>query len=198
MANEPRRSSRISQPKEPPRRAFASAPVQTQEELLEAAYRRGLEEGERQGRRAAEAEAADRLDEVRGSLAQALEGLAEAHREMLREGRDAMVRLALEAAGKMLRRAVEQEEPLAARALEEALEALPTHGNFSVRVHPDDLESIRESLGEQIDEREIRLEKDGTISRGGCTVVAPAEAGAGSLDATIETAEASVREAALE
>lgn len=198
MANDPRRGSRLVQPDNPLRRAFATAALESTEDLIEAAYRKGLAEGETRGRQAAEAEAADRLDEVRQNLAEAIDRLAAGRQEMLREGRDTMVALALEAAGKMLRRAVEQDEPLAARALEEVLAALPTNREFAVRVHPEDLDSIREALGERIAERKIRLEQDRSISRGGCIVDASADAGAGTIDATFETAEQSIREAAIE
>lgn len=175
------------------RRAFgaggAGAPDPAEE-----AYRRGRAEGEAAGREAERAELRAELDRTRAALADGLRRLSETHQKMLHEGRDAMIDLALAAASRMLRRAVEAGEPVAARALEEMLEALPSAPEMEARVHPDDLESVRAGLAEAIEAQQLRLRGDAQIARGGCLL----QTRHGSIDATIATAESAVREAAEE
>lgn len=175
------------------RRAFGAGGTDAPDPLEEA-YRRGLAEGEAAGRELAESHLREELDRARIALAEGLRRLSEAHQQMLREGRDAMIDLALTAASRMLRRAVDAGEPLAARALTEILETLPAAPDMEAHVHPQDLETVREALAAQIEAQQIRLRADTAVARGGCLL----HTARGSVDATVETAEAGIRDAAVE
>jgi len=92
----------------------------------------------------------------------------------------------------MLRDKIDGGDPVASRALEEALSALPESGPVRARLHPDDIESVRRDLTREIDDGRVVLTADDTISRGGCIV----NSDAGTIDATVETAIAMVAETA--
>ena len=103
-----------------------------------------------------------------------------------------MLELALSAASRMLRDKIDQDDPIASRALQEAIAALPENGPIAARLHPEDIESVRRDLAREIDSGRIVLTADETLSRGGCIVTSDA----GTIDATVETAITLAAEAA--
>lgn len=169
--------------------AFREAPPaadQRQEELAralelarEAGYRRAQEELEAERRAFA------------ARVAETLAGLAELDRT-LRAERDARVReVVLEAASRIARARVEAGDPVAARALDEALAALPAAGGLRVRLHPDDVAAAAAARQAEIERGRIELVADAALTRGGCVV----ESRVGTIDATVETALAAVEQA---
>jgi flagellar assembly protein FliH len=159
---------------------------------LEAALERGREEGRAEGERRA-AEAFERkLEECRDKVSGALKELGELQGNLAREYKSLLVELALEAASRIAREKIEEGDPVAARALEQALKALPSEKTIQARLHPDDIESVRRDLADLITRRKVDLRPDESVSRGGCVV----ESGSGRIDATLETATEKVRGAA--
>lgn len=172
-------------------RAFSPAaddPAEDHARALQEAHARGLEEGRAAGRGEVEEvhrRAAERmLSELQRSLAM----LSTLERRRTRDHLEQMKTLALEAASKMLRRRIEADDPVAARALEEAVELLPQETSLEVRLHPDDVEIVRRELANLIEQRSLVLHPDGELQRGGCVVVSDS----GDIDARVETAEAAV------
>jgi len=193
---DPIRGSRILEAAEDLPRPFTSAPGEQQAadeaKALEAAHTRGLEEG----RAEAEREAAERqeaeLGAIRAEVAETIRRLGELHEKMNREHQSLMRELALEAASRIARERIDAGDPVAARALAEAVEALPPGDGILARLHPDDVAVVERELAELIERRRVALHADPALSRGGCLV----ESGAGTIDATLETAESEIRAAA--
>jgi flagellar biosynthesis/type III secretory pathway protein FliH len=155
------------------------------------AYERGLADGLARGAEQARRGYEDELGRIGACLAAGLEQLVRLERSWRAEHEQAMVELALGAAAKMLRAKIESGDPVAARAVREALDALPSTGTIRARVHPEDLPLVRAALGEEA-RRSIELVADATLERGGAIVGSEL----GTLDATIGTALASVQGAA--
>jgi flagellar assembly protein FliH len=158
------------------------------DEALARGRAEGLAEGER---RAAEAHE-QQLHAVRDEVAGALKELGELRVKLTREHKALMIELALEAASRIVRERIEADDPVAARALAEAVEALPSGETIQARLHPEDVEAVKRDLADLVAGRRIELLADQGISRGGCVV----DSGAGRIDATLETADAEIRAAA--
>lgn len=178
---------------------FRSSIALSQEALEQAvmlAHRRGYEEGAREGERRCRAAAATVLEQER-----ALEvALADSVREQLDQfvskiERDAL-RFALGVAGRILRREVTLDHEVILRQIREALHRVVGAETVTVRVNPADEHILREQksavLGSSDGIREIIVEGDATIERGGCII----ESASGNIDARLATQLAQV-EAAL-
>jgi flagellar biosynthesis/type III secretory pathway protein FliH len=147
--------------------------------------------GYREGREQARQELEQELATVRAALVQALEQLARAQEELSRRLEDRLLELVATAASRLLRREVEQGEPLVLRAIQEASAVLPERVRLSVRVNPADAPAVREALAEAVAGGRMEIVADAAVSRGGSLV----ECEAGRVDATIERAEQAIREA---
>ena len=123
---------------------FPGAPVSTvirprEEELRAAEYRRGLAAGVAEGRAQGEAE----LEGLRTSLDLVVREVW-GHRERLhREVEADVVRLALEVAGRVVGRLAENDRTLVERMVTEALKRVTARDRLTLRVNPEDLESVR-------------------------------------------------------
>lgn len=151
---------------------------------IELALEQGRQEGLKEGAaRAIEAQRLER-DALLSAISESVASLVDLRATITRRHEQAMLDLALAAASRMLRDKIDQNDPVAARALREALAALPESGRVQVRLHPDDIDSVRRDLAREIAAERVVLTADATIGRGGCVV----DCDAGSLDATRETA----------
>lgn len=175
------------------RPAFARTGPGHDEDPLGAAYRRGHADGVREAAAAAERTLEEERRQTRDKVAEQIEEQSRASAREIEECQSAMVELALEAASIMLRQRIEAGDPVATRALAEALAALPDALRLRVRIEPQDLELVLAGLAETVATRGIELIEDRSIDRGGCLIETEA---AGRLDATLAAAEAAVREAA--
>lgn len=158
---------------------------------IEAALAEARERGYREGREQAAEELAGQIESSRRELAKALKRLAGLEARLARDHEARLLEVAIEAASRIVRRRIEADDPIALRALEEALDALPDAGSFRARLHPDDLRAVTESLRAEIEARRLELIADPEIGHGGTVV----ECDAGRVDATLEMAEAAVRAA---
>jgi flagellar assembly protein FliH len=174
------------------RRDDPEGTVDSAAEALASATSRGREEGVEEGRRLAHDEASNTIAQMRAELTRALERIAELESELNRRHREKMIELALEAASKIVRARIDAADPIAARALREAVDAMPS-GSIRARLHPDDLEVARDELRELIEREQIELAPDPKVGRGGCVV----ESRAGVIHATTEIAQDAVYAAAV-
>lgn len=156
--------------------------------IAEEAFQRGLA----QGRSEAAADFEHQSRQLSRHLADSLKQLGEIEERIATEWKATVTELALAAASRIVRERIEADDPVAARALAEALDVLPAGGPIRARVHPDDLSSIGQDLEAAIESKKLELIGDAAISRGGCVV----EGELGAVDATLETADAAIREAA--
>ncbi len=173
--------------------AGGDADAEPQIDPLQEAYERGRAEGAAEIRDAAGTQLDTELGRLRDELSRSLAELAVVEDQIRRDSTKLMTELALEAASCIVRQRIEDNDPIASRALEAAVAALPDTTTIEVRIHPDDEPTIRTSLTELIERRGIELIADEQIGRGGCLAVSPA----GTIDARIETASRAVRDAAF-
>jgi flagellar assembly protein FliH len=159
---------------------------------LELAFERGYEQGREEGEQRATAQFESRAAELRLQLSETLKSLGELNEKMTADYRELLLELSLTAASRIARKLIEEGDPVAARALSEALEALPTDDGLRVHLHPDDVEAVERDLESLIRQRRIEIVSDEKVSRGGCIVGGES----GTIDATLEAAEATVRAAA--
>jgi flagellar assembly protein FliH len=172
------------------RRPFGGeAPTAEAPDPAALAYERGVADGERR----AHATLEQRTAELRGEIAASLAALVQHEERREQQTRELLTELALAVASRIVRERVEAGDALAARALAEALEALPTAQPVQARLHPQDLEAVRETLEGELARGRIELVPDETLTPGGCVV----RSESGIVDARLETAQGSLR-AALE
>jgi flagellar assembly protein FliH len=150
-------------------------------------FREGQQQGAAEGRRAATAEFA----QAREALAAGMQALADERRRILADERDAVLRLALAVARKVLHAEVLLCADAAARVVEAAVASAQDATVIRIRVHPDDAERIRAGQGTSFP---YELVPDPAISPGGCVV----ETDCGSIDASLESQWAAVEAAMLE
>lgn len=152
----------------------------------ELAYERGVTEGRREVRGAAEAERraavqvlATAADAVRASKSRWLD-TAEAN----------LYALATAVAHQVIDREVSVEPALVLELVRRALDEIDTESPVTVRVHPHDLPLVQGHLGvaggegEQI---EIAFAADASLSRGGCVVETPRRLVDGRIETALQT-----------
>jgi flagellar assembly protein FliH len=172
-------------------RPFA-APRASGPDPVEQAFALGRAEGLEEGERRAAALLEPELAAMRTELTQALRRIAELEVSIAARLQATMLELALAAAARIARVRIAADDPVAARALREALEALPAVDGIVARIHPADLAAIQADLALEIDRQNLRLVSDDSIERGGCVV----ESASGIIDATLGVALDAVRAAA--
>jgi len=165
--------------------AEAAESAESAESAVDDAVAAGRAEGYRAGRELAAAELAEELERARTELATSLQRLATLETQQTSRLEARLLEITLEASSRITRTRIEAGDPVAARALKEALTTLPQSGPVRARLHPDDAESIRESLRRELDSGRLELVSDETLRRGGVI----AETDAGRIDATLDAAE---------
>lgn len=170
----------------------AEANLPPEPDPLELAFERGLREGTTQAEALAEQRLEHETSARQRELVAALAGVTELEQRLRVETMELMTGLALETASRIVRERIELDDPVAARALSEAVAALPEIDGLTARLHPDDVSAVSDGLSELIERQRIELKPDESIERGGCVV----ESRAGSIDARLETAIEAVRLAA--
>ncbi len=155
------------------------------------AFARGRKQGFDEGARQAGEELAQLAEEVRRELSAALEQLSSFETERRRENEKLVVEIALAAAARIVRERIAAGDPLAARALEEAIAALPPALKLRARIHPEDADAVAGRVAQETGRERLELVPDPAVSRGGCVD----ESDVGTIDASIETALDAVRDA---
>jgi flagellar assembly protein FliH len=150
--------------------------------IAQDARKRGHEEGFHAGREAADRDMNDMLATMRGLLEMAN---VERHKLML-EAEPELVKLALGIAERVLHQQVALDRGVVVEMAKVAIARLIERDTVTVRVHPADLERMREHRDELIaigDIRNLRVVEDQRVDRGGVVV----DTDAGTIDARIST-----------
>jgi len=156
-----------------------------------AGHAEGLEAGRAAGEQAARDEVVRSLSDEIGALVEGwtlvLEDLRATRRTMIEEAADDLLLLAGELARRIVGRTIELDGDVATRQVEEAVRLVGGARLKTIVVHPADLERVREHLPTLLETvggaRDVVLQADGTIDRGGCVV----RTDDGEVDATIRT-----------
>jgi flagellar assembly protein FliH len=150
--------------------------------IAQDARRSGHDEGFAEGREAADGEMNDMLVTMRGLLE-----MARVERHKLIEGAEPeLVRLALGIAERVLHQQIALDRGVVVEMAKVAIARLIDRDTVTVRVHPADLERMREHRDELIaigDIRNLRVVEDQRVDRGGVVV----DTDAGTIDARIGT-----------
>ena len=160
--------------------------------LAEAAER-GRAEGREEGRREAEAALAVETEAMRRELSRALSGIASLEASLTCRHEALLAEIALEAASRIVRERIEAGDPVAVRAVREAMASLPPSARLEARVSPADVEALSADLAAEIERGRVHLSPDQGVERGGCVLESPV----GTVDATLEAARDAVRGAVL-
>ncbi|HEY0615477.1 MAG TPA: FliH/SctL family protein [Candidatus Elarobacter sp.] len=150
--------------------------------IAQDARKRGHDEGFQAGRDAADREMNDMLVTMRGILEMAR---AERHK-LIEDAEPELVRLALGIAERVLHQQVALDRGVVVEMAKGAIARLIERDTVTVRVHPADLERMREHRDELIaigDIRSLRIVEDQRVDRGGVVV----DTDAGTIDARIAT-----------
>lgn len=117
-----------------------------------------------------------RIEELLTSLRFQLDDLEHRRRTSLREMQSAAVELAVAAAGQLLIRAIETRDYAVEQVVQAAIDQMGLHRPITVRLHPDDLQLLRERLphsGAVRLEDQCELRADQTLRRGDCRAESP-------------------------
>ncbi len=150
-------------------------------------FQEGYEQGVAQGRADALNQAKAELQRVQ-KLWQQAAGEVEAQRVALeRDGRQAVLHLALRMAEKLVHRVVEVDETVIIDQLAHALGHVLRPVDVTVRINPTDRPVLEAAMPELLADfaqfKHVRLVDDAVIGPGGCVV----SYGQGRVDATVET-----------
>lgn len=155
-------------------------------------FQAGFKEGHAAGRDDAVKKCEQQLARAGRSLAEAVEQFAANRARMQAEARNDLVRLALAAGEKILRREITADPTVCLRTVEAAVELAGRASRLSIRVNPSDLELVQ-SVAPQLAARltgqaDVQVVADEGIEPGGCRLAAWRQTGqAGEIDATIAT-----------
>lgn len=157
--------------------------AKTRAEVIEQeAYQKGFSEGEKQGREAG-------LKEMEPSaqiLRQLLEEVGSLRQRIWERSENDLVELSLAIAKGILHREVVLDPEVIVGVAREALKNVGAGEWVKVRVNPADMETLIAQRGKLLDPsegtRNLQIEEDGLIARGGCLV----ESSLGEADARIE------------
>ncbi|NTV14040.1 MAG: hypothetical protein HGA96_08975 [Desulfobulbaceae bacterium] len=126
------------------------------------------------------------VNELLATLSENFSELSRLRKEVLTNSSDDMLRLVLAIAEQVIHCEVLSNPCIILATIEAALQAAIHADSYHVKVHPDDLALVREKKAQFMASisglKNITIEGDATVSRGGCLV----ESELGQVDASIE------------
>lgn len=151
----------------------------------------GLEEGRRQGHQEGQLESLEQARQEHERIQQqwlvALDGWDIQLHQLQRQARHEVLHLALGLAQRVVRRAIEVDQDVVCRQLDDVLSHVLRPVEVVVRICPDDRPTLEQAMprlmGKFPQFKQVQLVEDETVGRGGCVV----DYGQGQIDATIET-----------
>lgn len=134
----------------------------------------GFAAGFEQGQASSLETATARFAELERAWSAALEGFVAQRELIVLEAREAVVRLAIEIAQRVVHQVIQYDPMVVARQLEEVLELVLRPSSLSVRLHPDDLAVVERVLPTMqarfAKVSHVRVETDPSLSAGSCIV----------------------------
>ena len=143
-------------------------------------YQAGLEEGRLAGAQTQATAMAGELARISGLISNLQEAIATMDQTIAEQ----VLELALEVAAQVIRGTITVNNDVMLPLIREAISALPMHhGHIMLHLNPADATSIREQIGEQLQQSGTHIVDDVTVTPGGCSL----KAGISEIDATMET-----------
>jgi flagellar assembly protein FliH len=170
----------------PTARGVALAGADNGQRKVEEAYARGRQEGL--------AQAEERFGELGRAFAAAVEDIGRLRESILKNSTDDMLRLVLAVARQVVQVEIAGNPQIVLETLKRALKAAVRSDEYHIRLHPQDLALVSEHkpllLASVSGLRNITLEADPGLARGGCLV----ESNLGQVDASIDSQLEEIRE----
>ncbi len=141
-------------------------------EEIEAAYRRGVQEGMRQGALSAGQQASTAVE----ALGKALDLFNSSQEQLLRERERDLHALSVAVAQKILQREVRTDPTVVADLVRKALEMLPSDTTLEVRLNPTDMQALQEPIRTMVPPTRgmtIGWSADPTLERGSFLMETP-------------------------
>ena len=158
-------------------------PAPKQEIDVEAVKQEAYAKGKKEGR----LEVENTLQKASDALAAGLEELQELKDSVFNRSKEDMIRLVMGVAERVIQAEVQEKQEIVTKTVMRALTAAVQSEEYTVKIHPEDLEAVREHkplfLARIKGLKRIHFLTDESISRGGCL----AESRVGDVDATLET-----------
>ncbi len=173
-------------PWRPPERDPSLSPEEQERRRVEEAVHAGHREGFARGRE----EGLASVREERERLARALAAVHALERDVLSRLEGEIVDLAITIAERIVRARIEAGDEVALRAAREVIAACGEGGGIRVRLHPEDLETVRGHAPALAAPGLVELVADPSLERGDVLVETELE----TLDARVRTALAAFRE----
>jgi flagellar assembly protein FliH len=159
----------------------------TEEEWLaevHASRQSGYQDGYRDGLEALEAAKRQHLQQVSAQVASLIEGFDAQLRALEDRIAQSVVDTAVTLARQVVRAELQTRPELVARVAQEAVGAVMLSArHLRLRLNPEDLALVEAGAGEALRTREVMLQPDPALARGGCLV----ESDLGRVDARLET-----------
>lgn len=182
--------SRDSEPSGEPDDAAVPQAAADVEVQIQQALERGRQEGRRQ--------AGEELDRAASALGRAMEEISRLRESLLTSSSQDMLRLVLTISQQVIGAEVTVGREVVLATIERALKAAVRSDSYHIKVHPDELDLVRERkplfLASVAGLKNITLEADPAVAPGGCLV----ESELGEVDATIDTQLEEIRRTLLE
>lgn len=160
--------------------------AQVSQREVEEAYARGRQEGI--------AQAEERIGELGRAFAAAVEDISRLRESILKNSTDDMLRLVLAVAGQVVHVEIASNPQIVLETLKRGLKAAVRSDEYHIRLHPEDLALVSEQkpllLASVSGLKNITLEGDPGVARGGCMV----ESNLGQVDASIDSQLAEIRD----
>ncbi|MCX6537755.1 MAG: FliH/SctL family protein [Acidobacteria bacterium] len=135
-----------------------------------------------QGEKAGHEAGAKRADAMLRRMADTLKELEDLRQTIIRQTERQVVQLALSIAQRILRREVQVDQELTCAMARVALDRLGEVASIRIRLNPDDHAAITARHGPAWAGRNVTIEADPAINRGGCLIESPF----GFIDASVE------------
>ncbi len=197
MSSTPSTAARVAAATWTPPRFLAEAREEA-ERLVREAYAEGLRRGELAGRQSAEEKFMASVAEAGQMLRAASAAIESARASFLESAGAHVARVAVAAAGRIVRREISIDPGIVKSTAHAALEKLTGEERVQLRVHPADLDAIRLHRVDLLDRieglRHFDVSADESISPGGCV----AETNDLLIDARIETQLAEILDRLME
>lgn len=154
------------------------------EKINEEARNEGYRVGYEEGRAAIESELAKTTEEQIQQLSTIVGNLHVSLAHLDQNIADQLLDLGLEIAAQVLRGSLSVQREMLLPMIREAIAELPFHhGSISLHLNPEDANTLRAALNEQLAHSGAHIVPDSSISAGGCQITA----GNCGIDASIET-----------
>ncbi len=163
------------------------AEYKSSKEDLDAAYRRGYEEGRTETIEELKKDFQLQLKQEHQVIRKLTESIAEQFRYFHQKSEQFVVKFAIAIAERIIKREVQTDREVILRLIREAIHKVMGVERITIHLNPDDEEIVQHHRGELLSRlgrdsvREILIEPDEKIERGGCVI----ESNQGNVDARI-------------